>query len=1169
MPNKKINQLVNKTTILSTDLFPIGDGTSGQLFKKTIAELQAAIGGAVISVNGLVGTVVLDTDDIQELGTPTNKYFTDARARGAVSATSPLVFNSSTGVFSMPAATTSVSGHLTSTDWNTFNGKENVLTFSSPLVRTSNTISMPASTGSVNGYLSSTDWTTFNNKQGALTLTVTGSSGASALVGTTLNIPTYTLAGLGGITASFLSGGTGITYNSGTGVIATTITQYTDALARAAHSFTAGSGAYNSTTGVITIPTNTNQLTNGASFITLASLSGGTGITYNSSTGAISYSGTVYTDASIRGLFSGSTGISYNSTTGAISSTITQYTDASARAAISGGTGISYNSTTGVITNTITQYTDALARASLSFTAGSGGYNSTTGVITIPTNNNQITNGAGYITSASLSGYVTGSGTTNYIPKFTNSSAIGNSIIAESGNSIGIGTAAPQNYTNYSLLEINNTSGGGLRLKNTAGSGLFEIITNSTETYIKNINSTPIWFGTNNLERMRLDASGNLGIGTSSPSYLLDVNGIGRFSGGYQTPVAIFERNANYGQVITLGRKGVSASAGIGYPNDGNISFLTGATERVRIDASGNLGLAITPSAWGGNNKAIEGSYGTSYSFDLNVPIAHIASNAYNNGTNWIYKISAPASRYIVNGWTGEHIWYNAPSGTAGNAITFTQAMTLDSNGRLGIGNTTPGYRLQVDGDSTAGFVTAIVAKNPSTNAASAVKIGFDGGGTIWGEIGASYNTNNPYLAFFVRANSEKMRLTDNGNLAFVADPFIYSNTTAGGTAIHAGLRFNSTDKYIRFFTNDLGRMDISNNGNLLVGTTTDSGYKLDVNGTGRFTSDLLISSTGNSFIVLNNTTATTGKQWRTSSASNGNFYITQVGLVDVLTLAPTTGAATFSSSVTAQSGIFGNSGSGSYSIRAVNNDQSNVRINLTNTGSGGQEFSIIGGLAGASNAGFSIYDNTNATTRLYINSSGSVGIGTSNPAALLHVLGTESRFGGVSSAFISFYNSTGRSGYIQANGGTDLRIASETDPMTFYVNSSDRGRITTDGNWLLGTATNNGERLYVSGNIRATGTITANSDIRLKKNLERIENALEKVGQISGYTYNTIYDDKRHGGVIAQEIDEVFPEIVNKGNDGLLGVEYGNISALLIEALKELKEKNTALEARLQALEK
>lgn len=128
---------------------------------------------------------------------------------------------------------------------------------------------------------------------------------------------------------------------------------------------------------------------------------------------------------------------------------------------------------------------------------------------------------------------------------------------------------------------------------------------------------------------------------------------------------------------------------------------------------------------------------------------------------------------------------------------------------------------------------------------------------------------------------------------------------------------------------------------------------------------------------------------------------------------------------------------------------------------------------------------------------------------------------------------------------------------------------VRSSGNVLVGTTTNNGEKLYVAGSIRATGSITANSDVRLKKNIERIENALEKVEQISGYTYNTIYDEDRHAGVIAQEIDKVLPEIVNKGNDGLMGVEYGNISALLIEAIKEQKVLIESLQAKVEALSK
>lgn len=73
-----------------------------------------------------------------------------------------------TNTITCVVATGSVPGCLSAADWTTFNAKENALTFSAPISRSVNTISMAAATGSVNGYLSSTDWTTFNNKQAAL-----------------------------------------------------------------------------------------------------------------------------------------------------------------------------------------------------------------------------------------------------------------------------------------------------------------------------------------------------------------------------------------------------------------------------------------------------------------------------------------------------------------------------------------------------------------------------------------------------------------------------------------------------------------------------------------------------------------------------------------------------------------------------------------------------------------------------------------------------------------------------------------------------------------------------------------------------------------------------------------------------------------------------------------
>jgi len=91
-----------------------------------------------------------------------------------------------------------------------------------------------------------------------------------------------------------------------------------------------------------------------------------------------------FTTARARNALSAGSGISYNSTTGAISSTITQYTDTLAKATLSAGSGISYNSTTGAISSTITQYTDTLARSALSV-SGNLSYNSSTGVISYTT----------------------------------------------------------------------------------------------------------------------------------------------------------------------------------------------------------------------------------------------------------------------------------------------------------------------------------------------------------------------------------------------------------------------------------------------------------------------------------------------------------------------------------------------------------------------------------------------------------------------------------------------------------------------------------------------------------------------------------------------------------------------------------------------------------------
>lgn len=96
--------------------------------------------------------------------------------------------------------------------------------------------------------------------------------------------------------------------------------------------------------------------------------------------------------------------------------------------------------------------------------------------------------------------------------------------------------------------------------------------------------------------------------------------------------------------------------------------------------------------------------------------------------------------------------------------------------------------------------------------------------------------------------------------------------------------------------------------------------------------------------------------------------------------------------------------------------------------------------------------------------------------------------------------------------------------------------------------------KLEVNGDIYSHGDVTASSDRRLKTDIKRIENALDKVCAIGGYTY--MMNDKPSTGLIAQEVLEVLPEVVHGSEETSYSLAYGNVIGLLVEAIKELKEK-------------
>ena len=105
------------------------------------------------------------------------------------------------------------------------------------------------------------------------------------------------------------------------------------------------------------------------------------------------------------------------------------------------------------------------------------------------------------------------------------------------------------------------------------------------------------------------------------------------------------------------------------------------------------------------------------------------------------------------------------------------------------------------------------------------------------------------------------------------------------------------------------------------------------------------------------------------------------------------------------------------------------------------------------------------------------------------------------------------------------------------------------------------------TGNISAAGEVTANSDERIKTNIKTIENALDKTMQLRGVEYDRTDIEKHQIGVIAQEVEKVLPDVVHTKEDGMKSVAYGNIVALLIESIKELKGEVSELRAELNEL--
>jgi hypothetical protein len=205
-----------------------------------------------------------------------------------------------------------------------------------------------------------------------------------------------------------------------------------------------------------------------------------------------------------------------------------------------------------------------------------------------------------------------------------------------------------------------------------------------------------------------------------------------------------------------------------------------GTNELMRLNASGNLGLGVTPSAWGNNSKPLQMADGSIWGISSLTGYVSVGGNYYYDGSFRYIKTSNATDYYQYD---GQHVWRNAPSGTAGNAFSFTQAMTLNASGRLLLGATTDNGtdRLQVSG---SGYFSSSVTA----------------GGSVDITGGSLASSNGLHLFFNTSTNT--------------------AHISAFNTGVDwRSMNFNALDYVFR--TYDGARLTITSTGNVGIGTTS------------------------------------------------------------------------------------------------------------------------------------------------------------------------------------------------------------------------------------------------------------------------------------------------------------------------------------------------------------
>ena len=548
----------------------------------------------------------------------------------------------------------------------------------------------------------------------------------------------------------------------------------------------------------------------------------------------------------------------------------------------------------------------------------------------------------------------------------------------------------------------------------------------------------------------------------------------------------------------------------------------------------------------------------------------------------------------------------------SGDATFDTSTLKVDAtNNRVGIGTTSPTSRLHIDGaeDSTGGITLTAGAQAHNWYLASDF-VNVHDIGTGSASAAHTWHING----------SEKVRIDSSGNLGLgttspagklqaytsanrfqsltgaAADLEIVSDNNTNPVALIKGT--GSAD-LLNVFDNTTEVFTILDGGSVGIGTASP-GQKLDV--AGNITADAFIGRsnisvpTGDAsvFRVADNTLAfATASTERMRIDSSGRL------LIDTTSNFGTANAKLQANGTGIAAAVFNRSNDGL--IVAFKRASSTDDVGGIHSVDSGNKIGFFG---------------PNATGAV-IDSSGRMGIGTSSPSASLDVFSSDASIATFTrdlTTDVSLNVSADNSGTILSTGGVHA--------FRVFTNSAERMRINSSGNLLVGTTSTafRGNHTIASGNafcttiaqtstssgasilnldfsgatpnntsdyfiyaeddtaarfvVRSNGDVDnvnnsygALSDERLKENIVDATNKLEDLKQVKIRNYNLIGDDKKQIGVVAQELEKIFPNLIKNGEDGYKTVKYSVFVPILIKAVQEQQEQIESLKSEIAKL--